>query len=284
LSLTFRIDGGPWFSVDDTELLFYRQIFDLRHATLTRRLRFRDSAGRITTLVQQRFASTHEPHPVAMQTTISAENWSGTIEFRSLIDGTVRNTMVERYRSLSSTHLTESVIDEMPPDAVLLGTHTSQSQISIALAARSTVWLDDAPADAQYVAVREANRGGHDIQVALSEGRSISLEKVATIFTGRDSAISEPASTAQQYLNAAGRYADVHRQHARAWARLWEQCNVGLADSTAALRLLRLHLVHLLQTISPHTAELDAGVPARGCTVRPTADMSSGIRCSSLPF
>jgi alpha,alpha-trehalase len=264
LSLTFRVDGGPWFSVDDTELLFYRQTFDLRHATLTRRLRFRDGAGRITALTQQRFASMHEPHLVAMQTTISAENWSGTLEFRSLIDGTVRNTMVERYRSLSSTHLTVSVIDEIPPDSVLLRTQTSQSQISIALAARSTVWIDDAPADAQYAPVREPNRGGHDIQLALSAGQSVTLEKTATIFTGRDTAISEPASTAQQYLNAAGRYADVHRQHARAWARLWEQCNVGLGDSTGALRLLRLHLVHLLQTISPHTAELDAGVPARG--------------------
>ncbi len=61
LSLTFRIDGGPWFSVDDVELLFYRQTFNLRHATLTRQLRFRDHAGRITTLTQERFAAMHEP-------------------------------------------------------------------------------------------------------------------------------------------------------------------------------------------------------------------------------
>ncbi|MBW0011735.1 glycosyl hydrolase family 65 protein, partial [Mycobacterium sp.] len=83
----------------------------------------------------------------------------------------------------------------------------------------------------------------------------------------RDPAVSEPATTAERYLGAAGRYADLHRQHARAWARLWEQCDIGLADSDdalRALRVLRLHLVHLLQTISPHTAELDAGVPARG--------------------
>ena len=264
LSLTFRIDGGPWFSVDDTELLFYRQTFDLRHATLTRRLRFRDSAGRITTLTQQRFASMHAPHLLAMQTTIGAENWSGTMTFRSLIDGTVGNTMVERYRSLSSTHLTESVIDEIPPDAVLLRTRTTQSHISIALAARNTVWLDDSLADAHYAVVREANRGGHDIQVALAAGQSVTCEKTVTIFTGRDNAISEPASAAQQYLTAAGRYADVHLQHARAWARLWEQCNIGLTEGEVALRVLRLHLVHLLQTISPHTAELDAGVPARG--------------------
>jgi alpha,alpha-trehalase len=264
LPLTFRIDGGAWFHVDEAELLFYRQTFDLRHATLTRRLQFRDTAGRITTLTQQRFAAMHQPHIVAMQTTVSAENWSGTVEFRSLLDGTVRNTMVDRYRSLSSTHLTASVIDEIPPDSVILRTQTSQSRISIAVAARSTVWRDDAPADAQYAVVRETNRGGHDIQVALSAGQSITCEKVAIIFTGRDTAISEPASTAQHYLDEIGRYPDLHQQHARAWARLWEQCDVGLTESAEALRVLRLHLVHLLQTISPHTAELDAGVPARG--------------------
>ncbi|MEB3981533.1 trehalose-phosphatase [Mycobacterium sp. 663a-19] len=264
LSLTFRINGGPWFHVDDVELLFYRQTFDLRHATLTRTLRFRDGAGQVTALTQQRFASMHEPHVLALQTTIVAENWSGTVEFRSLLDGGVQNTMVERYRSLSSTHLAPAAIDEVTPDAVILRTETSQSRIAIAVGARSTVWCDGALADARYTIVQEDNRGGHDIQVALSDGQSVTCEKVAMIFTGRDPAISEPASAAQRYLDGAGRYEELHAEHARAWARLWEQCHVGLADNTDALRVLRLHLVHVLQTLSPHTAELDAGVPARG--------------------
>jgi alpha,alpha-trehalase len=265
LSLTFRINDGAWFRVDDAELLFYRQIFDLRHATLTRSLRFRDGSGQITTLMQHRFASMHQPHLLAMLTTVVAENWSGTVEFRSLLDGTVQNTMVERYRSLSSAHLTATTLDEIAPESVLLRTETSQSRIAIAVAARTTVWCDGARAGAEYAAVREGGRGGHDIRVPLSAGQSVTCEKIVSIFTGRDTAISEPASAAQQYLEAAGRYTDLHHQHARAWARLWEQCSVGLADnSTGALRVLRLHLVHLLQTLSPHTAELDAGVPARG--------------------
>ncbi len=264
LALTFRINGSTWFHVDDVELLSYRQTFDLRQATLTRSMRFRDGAGQITTLTQQRFASMHEPHVLAMRTTIGAENWSGTVEFRSLLDGDIRNTMVERYRSLSSTHLTAAMVDEVGSDSVILRTETSQSRIALAVAARSTVWCDDVRVDGQYAFVREPNRGGHHIQVALAAGQTITCEKVATIFTGRDDAISEPAATAQQYLEAAGCYADLHRQHARAWARLWEQCNVGLADNIVAVRVLRLHLVHLLQTLSPHTAELDAGVPARG--------------------
>ncbi|WP_083271280.1 trehalose-phosphatase, partial [Mycobacterium gordonae] len=112
LSLTFRIDGGPWFHIDQAEILSYRQTFDLRHATLSRRVRFTDAAGRITTLDQQRFASMHDPHLLAMKTVVEAENWSGTIEFESVLDATVRNTMVERYNPLSSAHLSESAIDD----------------------------------------------------------------------------------------------------------------------------------------------------------------------------
>lgn len=264
LPLTFRIDGGSWFTVDDVELLFYQQIFDLRHATMIRKLRFRDREGRTTMLTQQRFASMHQPHFVALQTVVVAENWSGTVEFMSLLDGVVRNSLVERYNSLSSIHLTESALDEIAPGSVQLRTQTSQSHIAIAVAARTMLWRDDGPADAQYTFVRETGRGGHTIRVNLSAGQSITVEKVATIFTGRDTAISEPASAARHCLEEAGRYADLHRDHRRAWDRLWEQCNVGLADSVEAVRVLRLHIVHLLQTISPHTAELDAGVPARG--------------------
>ena len=271
LSLTFRIDGGPWFHIDDAELLFYRQTFDLRHATLTRMLRFRDGSGRVTSLTQQRFVSMHQHHTLAMRTTILADNWSGEIEFRSLLDGTVQNTMVDRYNSLSSEHLTATTIDHIGRDSVLLRTETSQSRIAIVVAARSTVWCgppdgtqSDTPAEARYTPVREPHRAGHDIRVELSEGQSVTCEKIATIFTGRDAAISEPASAARQQLDGTERYTSVHQQHARAWARLWEQCSIGLDDGMPALRVLRLHLVHLLQTLSPHTAELDAGVPARG--------------------
>ncbi len=77
LPLTFRIDGGPWFDVDTTELLEYRQHLDLRRAVFVRRLRSRDAAGRITSLIQRRFVAMHLPHVGALETTISAENWSG---------------------------------------------------------------------------------------------------------------------------------------------------------------------------------------------------------------
>ncbi len=48
LATRFRIDGGPWFDIDRTEILEYHQELDLRRAVLTRRFRARDDAGRTT--------------------------------------------------------------------------------------------------------------------------------------------------------------------------------------------------------------------------------------------
>jgi len=96
----------------------------------------------------------------------------------------------------------------------------------------------------------------------------VTVEKVATIFTDRDAAISEPASAARRHLEAAGRYADLHHRHARAWARLWEYCHVGLSDN--AVRQHRGSAGAPAASGAPAAdhlaapADLDAGVPARG--------------------
>lgn len=101
--------------------------------------------------------------------------------------------------------MTAATLDEISPDSVLLRTQTSQSHIAIGVAARTSLWRDNSPVDAQYTFAQEAGRGGHNIRVNLSVGQFITLEKVATIFTGRDAAISEPTSTAQHYLEESGR-------------------------------------------------------------------------------
>ena len=87
---------------------------------------------------------------------------------------------------------------------------------------------------------------------------------MAAIFTGRDDAISEPGDAAAGLLSQLGRYCDLREGHEREWAHLWERFDIAFDDSADALRVVRLHLLQLLQSV-PHRAEdLDAGLPARG--------------------
>lgn len=91
LALAFRIDGGPWFDIDDVDVSSYLVTLDLRRAVLSREFLFTDADGRSTRVRQRRFVAMHQPHVAALQTTVEALNWSGQLEFRSLVDGAVTN-------------------------------------------------------------------------------------------------------------------------------------------------------------------------------------------------
>ena len=264
LALTFRIDDGSWFDLDAVTVLSYRQTLDLRGAVLHREVRFRDDAGRTSSLMQRRFVAMHLPHVGALETTVVAEDWSGMIEFRSTVDGNVTNSLVERYRDLASEHLGSAVTRELSNNSVLLTVQTTQSRIPVAMAARNTVRRDGEPVPATYRLFHHDAEIGHDIAVLLSHGESVTVEKVVTVYTGRDVATSEPGVDAQRWVVRLGRFAELLDGHQTAWTHLWERSSIEFDDFTDEVRVLRLHMLHLLQTVSPNTADLDVGVPARG--------------------
>ena len=146
LPLSFRVAGNPWFDLRDADVLDHRLELDLRRGTLTRNLRWKDPEGRCTSMVQRRFVSMKDPHLAGLQTAFTAENWSGTLEVWSGLDGRIINSGVKRYRDLNGCHLTVLHAAEADEETVELQAQTSQSGIRIAVAARTRVLLDGTPA------------------------------------------------------------------------------------------------------------------------------------------
>jgi len=62
----------------------------------------------------------------------------------------------------------------------------------------------------------------------------------------------------------------LERTHANIWNLLWGQFDIEIetaehsVEDNRSLMVLRLHIFHLLQTVSYNTIDIDAGVPARG--------------------
>ncbi|MBN2751399.1 MAG: glycoside hydrolase family 65 protein [Rhodospirillaceae bacterium] len=271
--LTFRIDGGAWFNLDDVEVLSFEQALDMREGILKHAIRFRHDETRETTLTMRRFVHMGWPHHAAQEMTVVAQNWSGTIEFRSALDGLVSNTGVERYSHLAAHHLDYIKSGEFtgilsPDKMIFLITRSSQSRLRIGMAARtrifrSGVWEEDAKvsvsASEGYV---EAT-----IPVEISRGEPIRVEKICTLYTSRDKAISEAGLAAREALDRCRDIAPLLQTHLRAWSNYWERCDIILHPSLhEEQQILRLHIFHLMQTASNHTLDLDVGVPARGWT------------------
>jgi trehalose 6-phosphate phosphatase len=267
IPLQVAVEDGTWLSVESAQVLDYEQWLDIRRGVLHRRVRFRDSQGRITLLRQHRFVHMAQPHLAGLLTSVTAENWSGQLRIRSEIDGQVVNAGVARYRDLASQHLEILGSEVVDQETMLLQARTNQSRVTIATAARTRL-VSGQPM--RWRPVREPGRIGHQLELSVEAGDQVTVEKIVAVFTSQDRAIASPASAAVAAVASAPDFTELRRRHVMAWDQLWRRFRIELGDTPAeaggeeALRTVRLHLFHVLQTVSPHSADLDVGVPARG--------------------
>lgn len=267
LALAFRIDDGPWFGIDDVEVLEHRQTLELRRGVLVRRVRFRDRVGRETTMTQRRFVHMADHHRLALEVSLRAEDWSGRVTVRSSLDGRVRNEGVPRYRALEGRHLEVLEADATAGDEgdlLLLRVRTRQSRVEVVEAARTSAFVDDEPVAAERRAGVEGGLVAQDLSVDLAEGGTCRIEKVVALFTSRDAAISEPGQAALEELERCGTFEEMLVTHVLAWEELWRSFAIRIEGLEGASRVLNVHLFHLLQVASPVTRDLDVGLPARG--------------------
>jgi trehalose/maltose hydrolase-like predicted phosphorylase len=263
LPLTFRADGGEWFDLNRVEVLEHRQELDMRRGLLTRHLRFRDPGGRTTAVTQRRFVSMDDPHVAALETTIEPEDWSGGLEVRAGLDGWVTNSGVTRYRDLAGDHLRPLVEGDDGVRTMWLEVETSSSKIRIAEAAHIRVAAGaSATTGPTATFERDDGRVGTTIRLDVQQGEPTTVEKIVTVFSSRDPAIHECLTAAREHLDSLADFDALFTRHVLAWGRLWRRCRVAVPGE--AQQLLNLHMFHLLQTLSAHSAELDVGVPARG--------------------
>jgi trehalose/maltose hydrolase-like predicted phosphorylase/beta-phosphoglucomutase-like phosphatase (HAD superfamily) len=265
LPLRFRIAGGAWFDVQHGDVLEHRLELDMRQGTLLRRLVWRDAEGRRTSVVQRRLVSMKDEHLAGLETTFVAENWSGTFEVSSGVDGRVVNAGVKRYRDLNGRHL--AVLDqaEVNADTVDLQVETIQSHVRVALAARTRLLRDGRPAEAERTLVSEPGFVAHELAFELEEGHPATVEKIVALYTSRDRAVSESRADARLQVAGAEGFQGLLARHEGAWNSLWSRFDIQLDSANEWTEtVLHLHIFHLLQTVSPHTHHLDVGVPARG--------------------
>ena len=267
-SIAFKIDGGEWFDPLGCELLDYRQELDMRSGLLLRSFRFRDAAGRETAILARRLVHMSEAHIAAIDWRLTPENWSGPVTIRSLIDGRVQNSGVPRYRALKGRHLSP-VTTSHENGFVTLTAQTRQSRIVIALAAKHELHVEGRTQEVKHEIVRGQRFIGEQFCVDVKEGGETRLEKSVALVTSRDKAVTSPTLQAQLFVNRPDGFEAQLDSHKRSWDFIWDLFDIEIeaADSITqdeVNRALRLNSFHLLQTLSPHSLNLDVGTPARG--------------------
>ncbi len=263
LLLDLRVGQGGWWSAGGLILSGERRELDLRRGVLTRSAVLSDTTGRRLRLTQRRLVSMARPHLCALETTLQAEGWSGPVSVRCGVDAGVSNSNVAEYRALASRHLRTVAVEHIGDDTLLVEVETTQSHVRIAAATRTTVSgvTPALPGGLENDGDRYALR----FEMSLRDGQRATIEKTVALFTSRDPAISTPGLAALDELShAPAGVTGLLPAHEQAWARLWDRFGVDLGADRQTQLVLNLHVFHLLQSVSEHTTDVDAGVPARG--------------------
>ncbi|AKD05334.1 glycosyl hydrolase family 65 protein [Pontibacter korlensis] len=264
LCLSFRPEGDEWLNLALYKVLDYRQTLYMKIGIFERDFRVEDSLGRRTHIQSRRIVSMRDRHMAGLQWHLTPENWSGPIEIRTALDGTVINDNVERYSELESHHLDPLLTEQLTDNSIMLVVETKQSKIKMAQAARTNLYHQQQPLEPATETNQREGYIGQILRFEVAEGESYVVEKIVAFYTSNDRAISEPALEARKDIARAGRFEVLQVRHEHAYERLWHRADIGIIDGDKTQQLLRLHIFHILQTVSLNTIGMDVGVPSRG--------------------
>src|SRR5690606_32165554 len=143
-------------------------------------------------------------------------------------------------------------------DSICLHVETTQSMVRVAQAARTRLHAAERELDVPRSMVEEPGFVGQLMSVDLREGVPVVVDKIVTLFTSRDPAISEPGLEACELVHTLrGDFEELLERHVVAWRHLWDRAHIELGIDGRVTRLVHLHKFHALQTVSLHSVSLD---------------------------
>ena len=264
LPVTFKINDGEWFDINNTEIISIERKLDFKTGLLTRSLKVRDKKGNESLVESKRFTSMSAVHLSALQYSIKPLNYRGNITIKTGINGAIINDGVERYKSLNQQHL-KPIKQGASGDRQFVVVETTQSGIQVAEAADHYFFENGISSGVElYHSVSPAavySSASFDVE----KDTTVTLVKKVDIYTSKHDDVSDPLQSAISELDKTTDSFDILlNKSAVAWKAIWTKIDMQITGDRFSQKLLRLHLYHLIVSMSPHNSAIDASITARG--------------------
>ncbi|MDA7857937.1 HAD hydrolase-like protein [bacterium] len=261
--IEIKIGKGEYIHPLDEDVIQYEHNLNMRDAVMERKIRFRDSKGRITTIHSRRFVSMDNQHLCAIQFNITPENYSEKIEVRSSLDGSIKNEGVARYGNLNSKHLI-ALKKEKEKHAVFLNLVTNNSNVSIFIRAKTDAHRNGKLLRAKRAFHKTKEKAIETINFQIKKNVTYTIEKIASVYTSIDKDVAYPWKSSAEFFDDIENFDVLLKKHKKAWHSLWKIMDIKISGDRFVQKVIRLHMYHLLTTASVHNRKKDIGLPARG--------------------
>ncbi|MCK4607898.1 MAG: glycoside hydrolase family 65 protein, partial [Gammaproteobacteria bacterium] len=252
------IANNERLSLQNSEIIEFHRILDLKQGLLYRLTRFKDPKGHITRYESIRYTSFAEQHLCEIKATVTPENYSGEITIRSVIDGHTFNIdRIPAYNSMNfdpevkwekwakSKHLSHVVTKPLSNNNLYLEMQTLDRPHSLGYASALNVTSKN---KADMYCMCDYERTYHVANVKAKKGELIQIEKIVTIHTSRDTDKTALAATCEKTLtqNIALSFDKRFAAHKKVWEQKWHDSDVIIVGDKKAQHALRFNIYHLL--------------------------------------
>ncbi len=233
LALTINIDGQR-FGIESGEVLTYERRLDLRLGVLSRNVRWRSPNGHTLEFHFERFVSLADRHVLAIRCQITSIDFEGEIKVASGFDADPKTQGRSHWKT---------IVQDSTDSVMWLHTQTQSSKIQLGIGAKLTT-------DDEFV----ISSTGLELEAKCYcfPGQTLSLEKVVTVFTSRDT--EAPLKVALDRLAQNPSYSTLLAAHIAAWDRLWKDNDVIIEGDTLAQLSVRYNIFQLL-AVTPRNDE-----------------------------
>lgn len=256
--VSFSLDGELWFSLDQASVVSYQQELDLRGGLLYRRVELKFQEHRFL-LRETRLVSMAQPHLAALRWELDCLDEPDSLYLRITLDGSVRNSLIERERYYEGTRLGRVELEQHDAGLAAASAHLhhSERRVAVAVETRVTGWTP------RWRRREEQGRAIQECRLALGDNRSLVIEKRASILVDDELPEGDAAARARALESLPeDSFEQLVEAHRQAWQLIWERMPIYAGETTHELPL-RLHAFHLLQTVSPNSIGHDLGCPPR---------------------
>ncbi|MEH6566248.1 MAG: glycosyl hydrolase family 65 protein [Halopseudomonas sp.] len=255
--LSFSLDGEHWFGPAEAAQ-GYQQTLCMKRALLQRTLRFQLGGGDFK-LRETRLLSLADPQLAVLRWDLELPSDCEQLLLRSVLDGGVKNDLIDKNRAYEGARLRDIAItaDSSGRAALSAALITLGRRLAMALqttcSAGALDWRSD---EKNHRLVQQA-------RCHLDGTRRLTIEKRVRVQVDDEIPVAADAARQQvlHQLPVSG-FARLLLCHTRAWRQLWARIPLALDDATLE-RPLRLHVFHLMQTLSPQSLGQDLGFPPR---------------------
>lgn len=238
---------GELFSMkpDHGKILGYRRWLDLKTATLTREVMWKNSLGAVLRLRFERFASLTQDHLLAQRLSIMVLLGNPVIRVESAIDPAQSNDGIQ--------HLGEQH-DHTEGDLLWVAGTTTQSHYRVAVACTHLT-----TGQVSWQRTNPAHTARVTYESTTVTGAELSLTKLTAIHSNRDSA--DPLAAAKvtlQHASSRG-FNALHAEHVQEWAAYWNDSDIQIDGDEVAQRGYRFCAYHLLIAAPRHDEHVSIG-------------------------